>query len=76
MRERRVGCCAVRFTTLDNSGGCSSNTPAEGLVVLGGSDTAEMFTLPLFTWQDIPPMRKSRELCTAVVFPPRLTLEQ
>ena len=72
MVEKRGGCCAVISHIPDNSGGCSSSMSTERLVALGSLrnlSTVEMFKLDRYAWQDMPPMRETRELCTAVVSP-------
>ena len=72
MVEKRGGCCAVISRIPDNSGGCSSSTSTERLVALGSSwniNNVEMFNLDRYAWQDMPPLKETRELCTAVVSP-------
>ena len=70
MKHTRGGCCAVLSHIPDNSGGCSSSMSTERLVALGSSwniSNVEVFNLDRYAWQDMPPMKETRELCTAVV---------
>ena len=79
MTQRRGGCCAVNTPTVDTSNACSSDTSTDTLVALASLrnlNTVERYDFHSHAWQDMPPTREARELCTAVVSPVNFELEQ
>ena len=79
MTQKRGGCCAVNTRTVDTSSACSSDTSIGTLVALASLrnlNTVERYDFHSHAWQDMPPTREPRELCTAVVSPVNFELEQ
>ena len=67
MTQKRGGCCAVNTPTVSS---CSSDISTDTLVALGSLrnlKTVERYDFHSHAWQDMPPTRKAREFCTAVV---------
>jgi hypothetical protein len=79
MKQKRGGCSAVIALNVDTCSGCSFDKTTGTLIALGSLrnlNTVERYDFHSHAWEDIPPTREARELCTAVVCPIEFEFER